>query len=235
LDGRVLKTPMQRPLELLSLDVAEVVADEWRSQGEHIKPKEMPCTTIGCTTIDRVQHEEPEASVARMMPFLEMDTLCFEDDDTLLAEQQRREWGPVRSWFEQHFGVVLATARGLGAPAHPEETLSSVAIALSGRSPWELCALEIAVSSAKSLIVGTALLERADVTAEDALRWALLEEHFQIERWGMVEGEHDVAHAEIRLWLEAAKLFGRGLAMGRLNPMLPYVDSKLLYNGRGTV
>lgn len=235
MDGRVLKTPMRRPLELLSQDVAEVVADEWRSQGEHIKPKEMPCTTIGCTTIDRVQHEEPEASVARMMPFLEMDTLCFEDDDTLLAEQQRREWGPVRSWFEQHFGVVLATARGLGAPAHPEETLSSVAIALSGRSPWELCALEIAVSSAKSLIVGTALLERADVTAEDALRWALLEEHFQIERWGMVEGEHDVAHAEIRLWLEAAKLFGRGLAMGRLNPMLPYVDSKLLYNGRGTV
>merc|ERR1712194_640167 len=94
-------------------------------------------------------------------------------------------------------------------PGHPEPTMVKIQQELLTRSEWELCALEIATSTAKSLIVAMALLDRADVMPEDALRWALLEEHFQIERWGLIEGEHDVAHQEALLWLTAAQKFGR--------------------------
>merc|ERR1712151_767322 len=100
-------------------------------------------------------------------------------------------------------------AKGLAVPAHPEDTLTVIATNLCNRTPWELCALEIATNTTKSLIVATALIEREDVVAENALRWALLEEFFQIERWGLVEGEHDVAHGDALLWLGATQQFAR--------------------------
>merc|ERR1719401_2726195 len=114
-----------------------------------------------------------------MMPYLAMDTLCFEDDHEPLAELQRAEWGPLLRWFEERFGVQLAVARGLGAPAHPEATLITVASKLHSRDDWELCALEVATNTAKSLVVAVSLLDREDVAADDALKWALLEERFQ--------------------------------------------------------
>merc|ERR1711920_1153890 len=100
-------------------------------------------------------------------------------------------------------------ARGLTIPGHSELTQETVRKDLLARSEWELCAMEIATATAKSLIVASALLDRSDVMPEDALRWALLEEYFQIERWGLVEGEHDVSHQEALLWLGATQQFAR--------------------------
>eukprot|EP00416_Gambierdiscus_australes_P015402 CAMPEP_0171066432 /NCGR_PEP_ID=MMETSP0766_2-20121228/7416_1 /TAXON_ID=439317 /ORGANISM="Gambierdiscus australes, Strain CAWD 149" /LENGTH=234 /DNA_ID=CAMNT_0011522605 /DNA_START=32 /DNA_END=732 /DNA_ORIENTATION=+ len=200
LDDRVLRTPQGSVLEFPSRGVAEGVAQEWGAQGEHLKPKEMPLTTIACTSIDIVR-KDSRACVERLLPYLAMDTVCFEDSQELLAERQRAEWGPLRCWFEHRFDVELGVATGLEAPAHSETTTSNVEVDLLSRDEWELCALEIATNTAKSFIVAVALLERQELCAEDALRLALLEEYFQIERWGLVEGEHDVAHSESLVWL----------------------------------
>ena len=78
---------------------------------------------------------------------------------------------------------------------------------LLSRDAWELCALEVATQTvarhestatsqivclmiagslwpeAKSLIVASALLDRS-TSVEEAVRWAQLEENFQIERTG---------------------------------------------------
>jgi len=209
LDSRFVKTPKGSFLELPSRALAEGVAEEWAAQGEHVRPQEMPLTTIGCTAIDLVQ-PEGEACVSRIMPYLAMDTLCFEDDNELLRQRQDSEWGPPRRWFEERFGVTLAVAKGFSVPAHPEETLAAVEADLRRRDAWELCALEIATSTAKSLVVAAALMDREELAASDAMRWALLEEHFQIERWGLVEGEHDVSHSDSLLWLEATQRFAKG-------------------------
>lgn len=208
LDSKPVRTPKGTLLELPSRAVAESVAGEWAAAGENLNPKEMPLTTIGCTTVDLIR-PEVAACVERMIPYLVMDTVCFEDDHEPMAELQQAEWGPLRRWFEERFDVTLGVVRGFGAPEHPEATLAAVEADLRTRDAWELCALEIAISTAKSLVVGTALLDRSDVTAAQALRWALLEEHFQIERWGLVEGEHDVGHSEILMWLEATKRFSK--------------------------
>jgi len=212
LDGKPVKTPKGSFLALPSRALAEAVATEWRNQSTHVRPKEMPLTTIGCTVIDLVLPETPTGPgsnlcVDRMLPYLETDTVCYEDDHEPLADLQRSEWGPLRQWYENRLGVQLAIATGLSVPAHPEATLEAVRQDLQNRGPWELCALEIATTTAKSLVVATALLDRDDVAAEQALRWAILEEYFQIERWGLVEGEHDVAHQEALLWLNATQRF----------------------------
>jgi len=208
IDGRPVKTPKGAALELPSALLAEGLAEEWRAQGEHVRPQDMPLNTIGCTAVDLIR-PRTEACVGRLMPFLATDTLCFEEADGMLAERQRDEWQPARSWFEGHFGVKLGVARGAGlaVPDHPSETIGAIEEDLLARDEWELSAIEVATETAKSLIVATALIERPDLAAEDALRWALLEEHFQIEKWGMVEGEHDVSHSESLRWLEASQDF----------------------------
>lgn len=206
LDSKAVKTPRGTFLELPSVALAEAVANEWHGQGETLKPKEMPLTTIGCTALDLVL-PEPEKCIERMLPYLSTDTVCYEDENQFLAELQRKEWGPLRAWFEEKYTVNLSLARGLAVPSHAEGTLQAVESQLVKRDHWELCALEIATQTAKSFVVASALLDRHGATAEDGLRWALLEEHFQIERWGLVEGEHDVSHSECLFWLSACRRF----------------------------
>lgn len=208
LDSKPVRTPKGSLLDIPSKNLAQAVALEWQAQGETVRPLDMPLTTLGCTAIDLVRPELDDGScVRRLLPFLETDTVCFEDDQEALAAMQRAEWGPLRQWFEERFGLTLAVGRGFTAPCHPEYTLTSVEKALAARSEWDLCAIEVATSTAKSLIVAVALVDKPDMAAEDALRWALLEEHFQIERWGLVEGEHDVAHSEALKWLRASREF----------------------------
>lgn len=207
LDGKVVKTPKGTTLDLPGVGVAHRVAREWRAQGENLEPLEMPFTTLGCTALDITQ-KDPEGCIDRMMPFLEMDTVCFQVDEEFLAERQEQEWRPLREWFQQEYAVKLGVATGLGSPGHPEETMLRVAEQLLTRDAWELCALEIATQTAKSLIVASALLDRS-TSAEDAMRWAQLEENFQIERWGLVEGDHDVTESEMLKWFGACRQFGK--------------------------
>ncbi|CAL1134502.1 unnamed protein product [Cladocopium goreaui] len=207
LDGKVVKTPKGTPLELPGRGVAQEVAGEWQQQTEDILPLEMPFTTLGCTALDITQHD-PAASVDRLLPFLEMDTVCFQGEQDLLAERQRQEWGPLREWFASKYEVTLGVASGLAAPNHPEETLLRITQLLLDRDAWELCALEVATQTAKSFIVASALLDKS-TTAEEAIRLAQLEEDFQIERWGMVEGDHDVMETEMLKWLTACRRFSK--------------------------
>lgn len=204
-------TPRGTPLDWPSRALAESVAAEWRSQGEFLKPLEMTLTSIGCTAVDLVRPDRA-ASVERLLPFLATDTLCFQEvDGKTLAEMQEKEWGPVRRWFEGHFAVSLGVATGIAVPRHGDGTVAAVERDLLGRDEWQLAALEVATQSAKSLIVGLAMLERQDVSAAEAQRWALLEELYQMEHWGLVEGEHDVSHeGQLRL-LEGVREFMEGL------------------------
>eukprot|EP00448_Togula_jolla_P007833 CAMPEP_0170615562 /NCGR_PEP_ID=MMETSP0224-20130122/25406_1 /TAXON_ID=285029 /ORGANISM="Togula jolla, Strain CCCM 725" /LENGTH=275 /DNA_ID=CAMNT_0010941307 /DNA_START=57 /DNA_END=881 /DNA_ORIENTATION=- len=206
LDGKPVRTPKGSLLFLPTEKLAESITAEWSAQDGTVRPQDMPLTTLACTTLDLVQ-PEPAACVDRLIPYLMTDTLCFEDGEEKVAQMQRAEWGPVRQWFEGHVGVTLAVTNGLLPPAHGEGTVESIREKLLGRSEWDLCSLEVATHTAKSLVVGLALLDREDVEVEDALRWALLEEHLQIERWGLVEGAHDVAHDEMLKWLVACRRF----------------------------
>lgn len=207
LDGKAVKTPKGSLLEIPAEKLAQQVCAEWEAQTEYILPREMRTTTLCCTALDLVGPDKGVAAVERMMPYLETDTLCFEDENKFVLERQRAEWGPLIEWFNQRFGVKLAISTGLAPPQHPEGTIEKVQNDLLKKDPWELCALEVATASAKSLIVACALLERPDMDAEQAFKLAWLEELGQIERWGLVEGEHDISHQDAQAWLSACRGF----------------------------
>src|SRR3954466_8797304 len=54
LDGRRLKTPAQADMVLVPVTAAEAVAEEWRAQGEDIRPRTVPLTRLGKAGLDGV-------------------------------------------------------------------------------------------------------------------------------------------------------------------------------------
>jgi ATP synthase F1 complex assembly factor 2 len=69
---------------------------------------------------------------------------------------------------------------------------------------FELTATFNAAASAKSLLIGLALI-RGAVDVEEATKAARAEEDASIEEWGLVEGGHDVDQADIAVRLAAPR------------------------------
>jgi ATP synthase F1 complex assembly factor 2 len=75
---------------------------------------------------------------------------------------------------------------------------------LDAMDAFELTATFNACASAKSLLIGLALV-RGAITVEEATRAARAEEDFQTEEWGLVEGGHDVDAADVSVRLRAPR------------------------------
>jgi ATP synthase F1 complex assembly factor 2 len=73
---------------------------------------------------------------------------------------------------------------------------------LRSLSPWEMTCTFAAAAAAKSLLIGLAL-NRNIIDAEEALKCARVEEDYQIERHGFVEGGHDIDISDLRVRLTA--------------------------------
>jgi ATP synthase F1 complex assembly factor 2 len=71
---------------------------------------------------------------------------------------------------------------------------------------WQLAAAEQLAASCKSVLLGMAATAQA-LSIEQVLAVARLEEDHQIERWGLVEGGHDVDIADLRVRVAAPCLF----------------------------
>src|SRR5262249_33867211 len=67
LDGNPVRTPGRRLLAAPVADLANGLAEEWASQGEHIEPVNMPLTRLANTIIDGVaaSREEVAAEVRK--------------------------------------------------------------------------------------------------------------------------------------------------------------------------
>jgi chaperone required for assembly of F1-ATPase len=80
LDGRAIKTQGGTPQVVPSEALAELLAAEWRAQGEEI---------------------DPAAIAAKLMRYGETDTLCYRaDPDEPLHQRQWAEWEPIVTAFE---------------------------------------------------------------------------------------------------------------------------------------
>src|SRR5437660_792418 len=62
LDGRPVRTPAQRALAAPTASLANVLAEEWQAQREHIDPASMPLTRLANSIVDGVADTAPEVS-----------------------------------------------------------------------------------------------------------------------------------------------------------------------------
>ena len=184
LDRRPIKTQAGgAPQAVPARALAEALAAEWSAQGEEVDSKAFFLRDLADYAIDQVA-PDTAASVARLLPFAETDTLCYRaDPDEPLFRRQQAAWEPLVAACEARHGVRLERVSGIVARPQPAETLERLREVLAQLDPFTLAPLETLTSIAASLVTGLAVLEpEADVDALFAA--ANGEEGWQAELWG---------------------------------------------------
>jgi len=153
------------------------------------------------------------------MRFLFNDTTCYLADpreDRVLHRRQRQHWDTVHQHIREtnggHSPVVavgageaITTSRYLdinseswqrsrfGGLPHPDELVSDAEKFVSQLDVWHLTALSAIATETKSLLIAIAALQEfaGMQDLKNIVNAGRVEEEFQIENWGLVEGGHD--------------------------------------------
>ena len=223
LDGRLLRTPGRRPMVLPSEALALAIAAEWDAQigPNGIEPASMPMMSLAATALDQIALDR--AAVASFcLSYLQTDTACFYADSSDqwnrdLLKRQRKHFVPLHRWVDQGFeleldgidGLALATSDNvMGRLSHPPRSVAAITAAVGSFDEWSLASLQCATMECKSLVISMGVL-MGHFSPSEAQECARIEEDFQIEQWGHVEGGHDHDLARIRVQLGSAALFAQ--------------------------
>lgn len=184
LDGRPVKTPMKSALVLPTAAAAEIVADEWRTQGEEINPAKMPATRLANTAIDGIAREI-DAVADDIVSFAGTDLLCYRaEHPERLTALQARHWDPVLFWAADDVGARFILAAGVMHQEQPEEALAAYRRALSDHHhPLALAALHTITTLTGSALLALAFA-KGRIDAEAAWAAAHVDEDYNIEQWG---------------------------------------------------
>lgn len=196
LDGRPVRTPSGRPLEVPTVRLADAIASEWEAQGEVIAPQVMHHTRAANTAIDRVAPRR-DAVVDMIAAYGDTDLLCYRAEaPEALAERQRRAWDPYLDWAAEAHGARLLVAAGVMHVAQPPASLGRLRAAVEAADAFALTALHELVTLSGSLVLGLAAMDRhaAPETLWEASR---VDEAWQAEQWGE-DAEASAAAADKR-------------------------------------
>lgn len=183
LDGKPMRTPARAELVLPTRRLAEAIAAEWGAQGDMIKPAEMHRTQLAATAIDRVGPNR-EAVIDEIAAYGGTDLLCYRaEEPQSLIERQNAVWQPHLDWCAVAYDAPLAVTRGVMHKAQPAPSLEALRRAVAAYDDMHLTALHTATSLLGSLVLGLALVTRR-IGPDKALAASLVDEDFQIERWG---------------------------------------------------
>lgn len=183
LDGKPVKTPAGKPLEVPARALAEAIAAEWEGQGAEVRPNSMPLTQLASTALDRVGPERA-AIIEQMVGYAGTDLLCYRADyPPDLVLRQTRGWQPLLDWAGSELGANLDVTEGVIAIEQPPAALAALEARLSGCDVWKLTAVQSATAAAGSLVLALALTE-GRLTGTETFELSQLDETFQIEQWG---------------------------------------------------
>lgn len=183
LDARPVRTPRKALLTLRTNALANAVAEEWRAQGDEIKPETMQLSGLANSAIDLIA-PDPKAFAAGLAAYGESDLLCYRaDDPPELVTQQLAAWEPLLEWAQTRYDVMFTRVSGIMHQAQPSETIKRLGAAISARGAFELAALSHIVTISGSLVIALAVLER-QIEPDAAFDVAHLDELYQAEQWG---------------------------------------------------
>ena len=208
LDGKPLRTPEKKLLVLPTEALANVIADEWRAQGERIDLQSMFNTRLVNVALDRTPAARA-AIGAEAARYAHTDLLChLAEGPAALRQRQEAAWAPLRDWAGREFGVQLATVEGVIPIEQPADSVERVRLHAVGLDDFRLTAFAHGVALLGSAVLGLAV-ERRRITAAEAFELSRIDEAFQAEQWGEdaeAARRTDRNRAEARaldLWFEA--------------------------------
>lgn len=199
LDGRPMRTPARQLLTTPSAPLAEAIAAEWREQDETIRPDTMPLTRLASTAIDRMPAQR-EAAIDELIAYTDTDLVCYRAAAPFaLVQRQQHVWQPMLDWVSDTYRVRFAVTTGMVPVAQPAPVRDRLRGAIEQLGDWPLVGVHAATTALGSIVLGLCLLH-GRLDAEAALAASLLDELFEIERWGSdVEAErrHEVLWRDV--------------------------------------
>ena len=183
LDGKPVRTPAGRPLAVPGAALATAVAQEWTAQGETIDRETMPLSRLVCTALDLVPERRAEI-VAEVAAYAETDLVCYRTDaPPALARRQTAAWEPLVAWAAARYGAQLAVTRSITPIAQAPEALEALREAVATEDDFALTGLSMATRAFGSLVIALAMRD-GRLDAEAAADASLVDERYQLERWG---------------------------------------------------
>ncbi|WP_313535852.1 ATP12 family chaperone protein [Sphingomonas sp.] len=183
LDGRPVRTPARAALLLPTPQLAEAVAEEWRSVGEELDPRAMPLTGLANAAIDQIA-PNPAPFAEDLARYGESDLLCYRAElPEPLVERQAAQWDPLLDWARTRYDVHFETTAGIMHRAQPPATIARLQEVVAALDTFRLAALSPLVTISGSLVAALALLEGVS-DHETVWRAAMLDEDWQAEQWG---------------------------------------------------
>ena len=200
----MLRTPAKKPLVVPTRALALAIAAEWEWQKRKIQPFTMPLMSLAATAIDL---PKPRSSViATMLQYLPTDSVVCRSEAGTLADTQEQAYAPALKWAKERLSLLIEPTDSIfGAKVHEEET-QKVENHLKSLDDWHLAAAEQLAASCKSVLLALATVDGV-LGVEEAFNAARLEEDYNIQRWGLVEGGHDIDIADIKVRVAAPVVF----------------------------
>jgi chaperone required for assembly of F1-ATPase len=205
LDGRIIKTPGGARLVVPTHDLAGAIAGEWAAQEKNIKPDTMPLARLAIAAIDQVRPDR-QAIVDRLLGYVGTDLVCYRAESPAdLAIRQEAAWRPLLVWANAACGASFIVTTGVMPVSQPPATRLALQAAMEPFDDMEIAALASATAVTGSLVIALALAAGC-VDAEEAFAAAMVDELFQVERWG--EDAEAMARRQIlRREIQAAARF----------------------------
>ncbi|GJX02258.1 ATP synthase mitochondrial F1 complex assembly factor 2 [Tanacetum coccineum] len=211
LDYRTLKTPSKRPLKCSSLFLAKAIAAEWDYQlADGIRPFTMPLMKLACTALERVPLTRSKIIDNLMQRFNQDLVFCRAPDDDVLTsgvhELQVQKIDPLLKWVESEFGFKPVVYSSFFGGKQEDGLEKAVENLLKKTDDNELAAIDALASASHSLIISIAIF-RGRLQIDEAIELIRLEEDMQVEKWGLVEGGHDLDVADLKVQISSAAIF----------------------------
>ncbi|KAF3444521.1 hypothetical protein FNV43_RR14213 [Rhamnella rubrinervis] len=211
LDYRTLKTPSKRPLKLPSLSLAKAIAAEWEyQQTDGIRPFTMPLMKLACTALERVPLTRPKIIEHLVKKFHQDLVFCRAPEDNDLTssvyEKQVEKFDPLLDWMASEFGFKPVVHSSFFGGKQEDGLVKAIEKFLKKTDDCELAAIDALAAAAHSLTIAIGLVS-GRLQIEEAIELIRLEEDLQVDRWGLVEGGHDLDIADLRVQISSAAVF----------------------------
>ncbi|THG13554.1 hypothetical protein TEA_023911 [Camellia sinensis var. sinensis] len=121
-------------------------------------------------------------------------------------ERQVEKIDPILNWLESEFGFKPVVYSSFFGGKQEDGLVHAIESLLKKMDDYELAAIDAIASAAHSLTISIGIfLGRLQI--EEAIELIRLEEDLQVDRWGLVEGGHDVDIADLRVQISSAAVF----------------------------
>jgi len=208
LDERGLKTPAKAPLILPAEKLAASIAEEWNRQKERIHISSMHLTRLANVAVDRTP-ENRDGMGDELARYCGTDLVCYlAETPADLRDRQDAAWGPIRDWAGKALGVMLIPVEGIIAAPQPDACLEKARQHALSLDDFRLTGLSYACGLFGSALLALAV-EQGEIDALDAFERTLIDETYQMERWGGDEeaeariAGHRAEAASVKVWFDS--------------------------------